>query len=333
MIRNKQQNSTKLFIIIIASCIAAFGTMPYGFQFAQIFEPYNHMMAIIAGIFFAASAALANIALAIYSFLKSRTKQKIINRIYLMLISSISAVPIGCMCYFAYFHIFPIVLTIVLTAAVTIINAIIGYTAILNLIVEIKSLEVFAYSYQELICRILGFVIGAIVSLTAYMAAVHGITEIILSMNQWNNKHIINLACLIGFITWIPFAALFSNATQICAAKIYRYFSEFKTSIKKSSLFNLLLLFFSLCSGTAFAQTAIVFFNPDMNIPAICKTIAMQHFFSSFLVPCAFFCSFGVNYLALTNLFKVALKRKRAVNISQDVHYPATLVFLDKPSN
>lgn len=303
MRQTKLSSTHWLLGAIFAASLASLGTIPYGFQFARTLVTYNVYLSIVMGIIFAGASAFANIALGVYSFLRIRDKQKVIVQNYLMLISLISAIPIGCMCYFAYYPILPIYLTLIITCAVTIINAIIAYTAIFNLVLEIKNLPLLALSHAELVFRAVGFIIGIFVSLTAYMAAIHGINEILSTLVDWDIQLIFRVACFIGLITWLPFAALFSNATQASAGHIYFFLGNLTVQIKQLDLTQLGIFCLSFCSGTAFAQITLVFFNPEMNIPALAKTIYMQNLIHHYLVPFAFLSSVAVNYLALKNLF------------------------------
>lgn len=301
-IRNKY-SIFRLTIISLAACISALGTIPYGFEFAHFFKSYSYLIFISAGILFAATSALANAILGIYSFLNAQSDHKFTHHLGAKCLSFLSAVPVGFMSYYGYDEIFPLMINLVFACTVTLINAAIAYTAILNLSKEISSWSVNVKTRSEAIIRITGFVVGAIVSLVAYMAATHGLTELLNSMHYFTSESAFTLACVIGFIAWMPYAALFANATQVFAGKSYYFISHFLSQKRLVNLTSVLIFIFSLCSGTAFAQIAIVFFDPAMNIPAIVKTVQMQNFIYHVLIPFAFISSVAVNYLALKNLF------------------------------
>ena len=297
--------------VIVASSVSALGTVPYGFQFAQKFQAYSHGLAIALGVILGFSAAFANAILGIYSFLHMKTNQKLIKPSYLMSLSFISAVPVGCMCFFAYHSLLPWYINIVMTLAVTLINAAIGYTAILNLVLEFKHRPFYTDSRGEIVCRLLGFIIGTTVSLAAYMASIHGLSELF-AVGLGNEKLAFRLACMVGFLAWLPFAALFANGMQKTAGKIYYFAENFSRQKEIWSAKNTILLLLAFCSGASFAQIAITFFNPNMHIPMIFKALPIQSFIYSILVPLAFISSSAVNFIALNNILKMLKKPRSA---------------------
>ncbi|HVY53791.1 MAG TPA: hypothetical protein VHA13_04665, partial [Gammaproteobacteria bacterium] len=140
-------------------------------------------------------------------------------------------------------------------------------------------------------------------------AATHALVDILESLTAWDKYFILHFSTLIGLIAWAPSALLFANSTQLVAAKIYMFFSNLKRQLKNIDSTTIGLLIFSLCSGAAYSQMVIVFFNPDMNIPWIFKHHFFQHYLYPILVPLAFLASGSVNYCALENMF-VAVRSK-----------------------
>src|SRR5205085_9329178 len=127
-------------------------------------------------------------------------------------------------------------------------------------------------------------------SLTAYAAADHGLTGLVsLGLGETRDYLAFELASVLGFITWIPFAALFANAMQKTMGNIF--YSKRHGIAPRSNHFKLihfLILIIALCSGASFAQMAITFFNPEMQIPSLFKMDYIQIFIFNALVPLAF---------------------------------------------
>src|SRR5579864_6748710 len=102
MLQKKAGSAYRLNLIILAASIASLGTIPYGYQFAQCLGPTHYLLAVVAGILLGLTAATANTALGVYSFLNMNAEKSSVNIIYLLSGSVVSAIPMGFMCYFAY---------------------------------------------------------------------------------------------------------------------------------------------------------------------------------------------------------------------------------------
>ena len=239
-----------------------------------------------------------------------QTKQNIINSSKLIGFSFLSAMPIGFMCYFAYQSILPIPLNVLISCIVTLVNTAIGYTAVLNLFIAFREVRSSLFdtnfsgiriSKGELVFRIFGFLIGVMVSLTAYMAAIHGIMQL-LQFDFLNHDLSYKFAIAIGFLNWVPYAALFANSAQSVFSKLYQFVVHFSLKVKQLNSLQLLIFIVAWCSGASFAEIVLDYFNPAMDIPTFIKSPEIQSFIIFFLVPAAYLVSFTVNYLALQNL-------------------------------
>lgn len=150
----------KLASIIIIATIASIGTIPYGFRFAITLGFHSHWLIWMVGSFLGIASALGNIALGSYSLLSMQIAQKSKNPILLFIASLLSAIPMGFVCYVGYNSLLPFSLNLLTAFAVTLINAAIGYTAISNLMIEIKHLSTNAFSTGELFFKLIGLLIG-----------------------------------------------------------------------------------------------------------------------------------------------------------------------------
>lgn len=129
------------------------------------------------------------------------------------------------------------------------------------------------------------------------MAAIHGLSGLMS----------FKLACVLGLITWLPYAALYANTMQITASKIYLSSNDMMNQIKKIQFSPFII---ALCSGASFAEIAIVFFDPHMNLPAIFKLEITQFFASFYLIPFAFVSASIVNYFAFHHLLGMMENKK-----------------------
>jgi hypothetical protein len=312
MTKTKKQHLYKLTGITLAAFISSLGAVPYGYEFGYTNGPANHPMSLLIGIVLAAAVCVANTALGAYSLLRMQGKQDVINPILLRSISFTSAVPFGCMCFFAYIDIAPLIITAFLTSAAYIVNAAVGYTAIYNFLLGMKKLHKLMNSYAGTACRMVGFIIGLAVSFTAYMAAMAGCADLLATMKHvhLSQDTIFLLSCSIGVITWIPFAFLFANAAQLAAYKIYHFFIDFGENIREIDAGTIAILILAICSGASYAQMTAVFFDAGMPIPGFLKYPLSQNLISGYLVPLAFIASAAVNYSALINLGGAASRKQ-----------------------
>lgn len=312
MTKAKRHYLYKLVGFSFAAFLSALGSIPYGFEFGYTLGPSNHLLNLLTGILLALAVGIGNTALGLYSLLHMQGKQRGINPILLRLLSFISAVPFGIMCFFAYLNITPFVITAFLTSVVYIVTAAIGYTAIFNFLLEMKQWHQFTQTYSGIACRMVGFLIGLAVSFTACMAAIAGCANLLTSMNNFYfNQHTIYFfSCIIGAITWIPFSFLFANATQTATYKIYVLLTDSNRRERRINARTIAILVLAICSGASYAQMTIVFFDTAMPIPTFLKQPLLQEFINNYLVPLAFIASAAVNYSALVNVGKVASEKK-----------------------
>jgi hypothetical protein len=173
----------QFLLVIIATTISAMGTVPYAYRFGQTLWQ-GYLAVTVWSVVLVATAVLANVALGAYSLLNMQAKQTAIQPVKLIMFSLLSAIPVGFMCYSAYQTIFAIPLNVFISIIVTLVNTAIGYTAVLSLYLSFQSLSHNSKSGSkmplgELFFRTIGFLMGVMVSLTAYMAAVHGITQLL----------------------------------------------------------------------------------------------------------------------------------------------------------
>ncbi len=288
--------------ILLASSIAALGTVPYGYRFAGFLEP-NHYAAVWLGAILALAAGCGNAALGAYSLFQIHFKEDFKNNASLFLLSGLSAIPLGFICYFGYKDNVSFPINAAVSTIVTIINGAIAYIAMFNLREEVSSGRLLALPGVEKFWRALGFLIGMLVSLAAYLAAINGLRELFLALGC-SQIISLRLASVLGLMAWLPYAALFSNSSQLVIGKFYHFISGFFLQIKNFNIKSFFIVALSLCAGAAFAQIAIDFFNPDLNIANFFKYPNVQNFIHYFLVPCAFLASSAVNYLALLGLLK-----------------------------
>jgi hypothetical protein len=303
MLLFQKKNSLKLILIGVGSFIAALGTISYGFRFATIFNNYSYFLFLVIGCIFAVTAFLANAALGASSLLNVNIKQKLINPFYLAVGSIVSAIPYGFICYFGYEQHLPFVVNLILSLTVVVINAGIAYSAIYNFLTERFNSSRQKNSTKISIIPQIGFIIGFLVSVTIYTATVHGLTNLLMTING-NRTRAFYTACILGIFAWVPFAALFSNSTRVVCEKICIYIKQNSSKIASINKFNLIILVIAIGSGGSFAQIAIDFFDPNREIPLFFKNEIIQTFIYNFLIPCAFFSSSAVNYLALQKLYQ-----------------------------
>ncbi len=302
-----------LLTILIVTCAftAALGTMPYGYHFAHILEKYSHSLFLLMGVAFALAALLSNAALGAYSLLNAKLKQDLINPYFLAIGSFISAIPNGFICYFGYRDSLPFLVDLLISVVVVIVNAGIAYTAIHNFLADIFHKPFRQSTFQFHFASKTGFVAGLLVSTTFYMVTVYGLTYV-LSLIIRNRETAFYLACVLGIISWIPGAALYSNSTRITSEKVYEFIEQSMKRLIMPSGVDLVILLIAVGSGASFCQIAIEFFDPSKDIPSFVKNDLAQTFVYHCIVPCAFSSSAAVNYLALKRLYTSLTSSPRA---------------------
>lgn len=293
--------SPKVIIILICSFIAGMGTTPYGFRFAKILDNYNYFLFLGVGGLFAATALFANMALGSYSLMNVNFKQKLINSYYLIIGSIVSALPFGFICYFGFKNYLPFIINLITSIIVFVVNTGISYSALYNFLSDKKNQKIKKTAFDLRFVQQLGFVIGFFVSITVYVATAHGMTHLLTSI-MGNPSLAFYIASIVAIFSWIPFLALYSSSTKIVSERIYLSFSKKLSKVNKINKLNLLFIVIAIGSGASFTQIAIDFFNPNTDIPSFFKTEFMQSFIDQFIIPCAFFSSAAVNYLALKRL-------------------------------
>jgi hypothetical protein len=304
----------KVFLSVLLSFFAALGTVPYGYRFAEYFGWHNAAFSVVFGALFAFCAASANIMLGTYSLLNIKNDKQSKLNFKILLVSTLGSMPYGFLCYFGYESTLPLLVNIIISVIVVIVNAGIGYTAINNLLQSIQDMRQNpkANKFQpQVIFRILGFVIGLLISLVTYLAASSGITDLLIHFNQtqWVNYH---AGFILAILSWIPCAALFANANQVVAGDLYEKLSDFKTFLKGISLANLMFLAYCLASGTAIAQMTSDSFEPAKNIPAFFKIDYIQFLVQHYLIIIALFSSAALNYFSIQRLMQKFKKRNSA---------------------
>jgi hypothetical protein len=302
----------KIFICVVFSCMAALGTIPYGYRFAEFFGWDNAAFSLVFGVIFAAAASLANVMLGTYSLLdmKDGADKKIDLRI--ILVSTIGSVPYGFLCFFGYQNTLPVIVNIVISVVVVIVNAGIGYTAISNLLLSVKDILKKSGTAKtpasEVIVRVLGFSIGLAISVVMYLAACSGITDLLIHFNQVELVHY-HAGYMLAILSWLPGAALFANANQIVASELLYKIMDYKKFVKGISVNNIGFTLFCLASGTAIAQMAADSFDPGRNIPDIFKIDFIQMLVQHYLIVIALFSSAALNYFSIGKLLE-RLKKK-----------------------
>jgi hypothetical protein len=295
---------TKVLISAVLSFFAALGTVPYGYQFAEMFGIPNPTFLLTFGVIFALCASLANMMLGTYSLLNIKTKKtEKINK-NIILVSTLGSVPYGFLCYFGYQNTLPSLANIAISVIVVVVNAGIGYTAIKNLMISYK--EMMSTPNKQggdvAFVRIIGFLIGIAISLVTYLAASSGITDLLIHFNQTTLVQY-HLGFILAILSWIPCAALFANANQTVAGELYTNVKDFRTFLKSVNFINILFLLFCLASGTAIAQMTASSFSPEKNIPALFKADIVQFIVQHYLIITALFSSAALNYFSIKKLF------------------------------
>ncbi len=302
----------KTGLIVVAAGLASLGCLPYGLQFAKLLEPHHTVLYALAAIIFPAASCLANAALGVSSFFNMRRYHAAAAQANLLhLISFLSVLPIGCICYFGYYLHLPSLYTWTLTLAVILINTIIAHSAIIDFLARFNLKKLESLAGSELTFRALGFLIGFCVSLTAYMAAIHVLTGFFMFLLNTTQHAAYLFACFFGLISWLPFSILFANSTQITAGAFYHFLTKFKHQIKFLDWPHLALLLFALASGTAFSQMTLVFFGTDRVIPLFFKNDFIQDSIHLILVPLALLSSASVNFIALKNILLETAKERK----------------------
>lgn len=297
-----------LYIFLLAfffSSLAALGTFPYGYHFAGLFFNSSTFFYFVFGVFLSACAGIANAILGAYSLTALERKKNIFQQILLVFFAFLSATLFGFIFYFGYKNILPLYINLTGSLIVVLVNSAICYTAINNLLKSLSKLfmSLRQLAYSEMAIRVIATIIGGIVSLLAFLAAFKGVMEIFKFYQlDWSVAYRWSLT--LSIIAWLPFAALFSNSTQIVGGELYHFFQNFYQKFKAIKLSDILLIIFVLASGSAFAQMALEFYDPSSDMPDFFRSSQVQAIIFPILLPLTFLSSAAVNYFALKNVLR-----------------------------
>jgi hypothetical protein len=298
--------NAKLLLCMTLSFFAALGTVSYGYQFAKYLQPQNQIFLIGAGVIFALSAFLANMMLGTYSLLNIKNNKNNKIQFPILALSSVGAVPYGFLCYFGYQNVLPAIINISISIIVVLVNAGIGYTAIQNLWLNLKSsfaksTNKKSSSISKIVIQSLGFFVGLAISLLTYLAASSGITDL---LSHYNLTTLVDyhVGFQLAILSWIPCAALFANANQVVAGELYDKVGNFKKFVKSINWSTVGFFIFCLCSGTAIAQMTSDSFSPDKQIPEMFKADVIQ-MMVVYLIPVSLFSSAALNYFSINKFF------------------------------
>lgn len=303
----------KRLIYIFAAAIASIGTIPYSYHFSDFLSQYNTVLTVSTGVILAIAGAIGNIILGTYSLSNFSLKQKIIPLHYLLTLSLISAVPIAFINFFAYQFILSFTLNLIITSAVFVTNAGVAYTAILNTLKYFRITRQQPFNWMLSIMRWVGFIIGVLISSAAYMAALLGIQQVLIEYMYFSANSAYQISIMLGFFIWLPFAALYGNATQVCLESLYHWSKNYCQNIKRVSRYDLFIFIIALLSAASFTQIFITFFNPELAIPTFLKHSLIQIIIHKWLVPVTIFSAAAVNYLAFVRLYDQSNKLKSSL--------------------
>lgn len=308
---NGMRLQPRVYVLGIFAIIASLATLPYGYRFARILTQISFLK-IILGIFFAVCAGSANAILGTYSLLKL-DKKTICANLYLVLVGILGAIPQGIISYFGYRETFPLYVNLIASSIVTLVNAAINCTALNNLKQSAQALFFSErhLSTNEIAFRSIGALMGMMVSMLGYLAAANGLVHLFHFYNFYDDW-IYTASYLLSVLTWIPYMALFVNATQATAAKVSKSFISFGMIIESIQIRDAFLLIYIFASGGAFGQIMLDFLNPANAIPSVFKTAPIQALAFPFLMPLAFLASSALNYFALQEV--IAIPKNKIFN-------------------
>lgn len=294
----------KVSLVILLACIAALGTVPYAYRFSHI---------AILGIVLAAFSLISNTGVGVYSLLKIDWKKPIINPIYLLAFSLLSAIPSGFMSYSAYQVILSSFLNIIFSLTIVITNTAISFTAVSNFILEMKSLyhNYTQISYAEYGVRVIGGLIGLAVTLLIYVISVNGLWKL-LSIFTVIEPIKLYIVYTLSVIIWVPSAALYVNATQVVAGQIYHFFNVKNKQRKINVILNLFMILITVGAGASLAQIGIEAFNPADSIVTWTKLDATQPFINFLFIPFTFISAMSVNFFTLNNII-ISIKSRKTI--------------------
>lgn len=302
----------KIILALLLAMMAACGTLIYGYNFAKYYL-HNTNFEIPFGIFLAIVGAGANIVLGTFSLLKIHTGPvKYPLSIFILIISVFSTIPIGCICFFGYQSVIPIQINIAMSFIVVIVNIAINYTAVQYFIKDVITIDrknkIISNPTKNTIIIVLGYLIGSIVALAPFLATTAGANDILLHY-KLDNLYKYNVAIIIGILSVLPLACLYSHTTNAILGHLLKFFQKaFKGGVKINS-YHIAIFIFCLFSGAALAETMREFILPDKNIPILFKTEFMK-LISYILIFLAWFVSTSTTFYCLNDLLKNRFSNK-----------------------
>lgn len=296
-------SSLKYLLLIIPSLIAASGTFPYGWRFAELIPIASPYIFFTAAILFSTTSTLANAILGFYSLLQSFQHK---FNIFYIILSMIAAIPLGFICFSGYEPFISLINNLIISCTVTIVNMTISYSALLNFDFSFLKRRLNSSAFS-LFLKILAFSIGIVVSTVLSFAAIDRLFTIFSTFNISPDIALIS-SNIIGIILWIPNAALFGNSTQYTVSILHSFLSNFRNQYHQIKLNNILIFVFSMLSASAFAQMNLDFTAVTRHIPVFMKSIEMQMIIHYIITPMAFLSISSVNLVALIRLLPIIEK-------------------------
>ncbi len=301
----------QFIFILFGATISSLGTYPYAKEFSNsILENHNFSL-LIAGILVPAAVS-ANIALGTYSLQNTmaQTKENNFSRtFFVILISALSALSTGFICFVGYHSKLPVYLNFLISAMVVIVNAGIGFSAINNALNDFSNQSwnmsnIFNAKKKKTFksfLSIITIISALMVTLTAYFASTHGLTTIV-ERFQISSPVVYKMIYPLAILIWLPGAVLFANGSRATVAKIYDSITHSRINF---SYLTIIITLVAIASGSAYAQMALEFFDSGKNIPVFFKEISKHYnFIFYFFMPAAFIISAIVNGYALDKLVK-----------------------------
>jgi hypothetical protein len=259
----------KFSLCLFLSSFAALGVLSYAYHFSHYLGISNQFLASSLGALCALCAMLANTMLGTYSLLTIKTSRSEKSDLKILGLSTLGSIPYGFLCYSGYQNILPATINIVISVIVVVVNAGIGYTAIKNVLISVKSKKnKKKVSVYEYFIRGLGLLVGLIVSVTMYLATCHGVNELLIAYHLSSLVHY-KVGFIFALISWLPIAVLFANANQTVAGELYQKCKHPKKLIQSTRIISMGIILFCLFSGAAIAQMMDESFDPAKKIPTI----------------------------------------------------------------
>jgi tetrahydromethanopterin S-methyltransferase subunit F len=296
----------RILTFFIFSSMAATGVILYAYNFPKLIHVSQPVFGIFFGVLCVAASMLANIVLGTYSLLNMRSDQSEKINWIIIIISFVGSIPYGFLCYFSYQKLLPVIFDINLSIIIVIVNTGIGYTAIKNVIknIKINSTAKKKITHGERSSRIIGMCIGILISVTMYLATCNGITSLLMTY-KFDSLVKIHAGYFFAVISWLPVAALFANGNQSVAHEIFLVLTKGKREAgTKSKYYHIALAIFCMLSGTSLAAMMVASFDSTKLIPHFFKHDYIQYAVNHYLLVLALFSSAALNYFAINELLK-----------------------------